>query len=224
MLTELELLRLVEAGENQHVEFKRLVHSPEKIAKSISAFANSAGGTILIGVDDDKRIVGIESEKETAEIVWEAATQFVQPAAPIETEVAEFRGRDVLAVLVQESDRKPHYHLSQTRDPKTFKKITERKAYVRQGDKNIVAAPEAVALMKAEHRPVRISFGENERMLMNYLNAYHRITLREFSRLVNISDRRASRILVSLVRAGVIHLHTEGKQCFYTLKHLAVSA
>jgi hypothetical protein len=59
---------------------------------------------------------------------------------------------------------------------------------------------------------------------MKYLNTYHRITVVEYSRLVNVSNRRAARILVSLVRAGVIHLHTEGKTCFYTLKHLATSA
>jgi predicted HTH transcriptional regulator len=70
---------------------------PKKIAKSISAFANASGGTILIGVDDDKRIVGIESEKETAEIIWEAANHFIQPAVPFKTDVIEFRGRDVLA-------------------------------------------------------------------------------------------------------------------------------
>jgi hypothetical protein len=224
VLTDLDLLRLVETGENQHIEFKRLVHSPEKIAKSISAFANASGGTILIGVDDDKRIVGIESEKETAEIIWEAANHFIQPAVPFKTDVIEFRGRDVLAVTIEESKTKPHFHLSETRDPKTFKKVVERKVYLRNHDKNLLAAPETVQLMKAEHQPIRISFGDNERTLMKYLNTYHRITVVEYSRLVNVSNRRAARILVSLVRAGVIHLHTEGKTCFYTLKHLATSA
>jgi predicted HTH transcriptional regulator len=224
MLADLELLRLIETGENQHIEFKRLVHSPEKIAKSISAFANTSGGTILIGVDDDKRIVGIESEKETAEIIWEAANHFIQPIVSFETDVVEFRGRDVLAVFVEESDAKPHFHLSETRDAKTFKKVLERKVYLRNGDKNLVAAPEAVQLLKDAHRPIRISFGDNERVLMKYLDTYHQITLNEYSRLVNISNRRATRILISLVRAGVIHLHTEGSRCFYTLKHLAKRA
>ncbi len=223
MFTELELLRLVETGENQHIEFKRLVHSPEKIAKSISAFANTSGGTILIGVNDDKRIVGIESEKETEELIWEAANHFIHPAVPFQTHVIEFRGRDVLAVVIKESTNKPHFHLSETRDPKTFKKVIERKVYLRSHDKNLIAPPDTVHLLKAERRPIRISFGDNERTLMKYLNTYHRITVVEYSRLVNVSNRRAARILVSLVRAGVIHLHTEGKNCFYTLKHLATS-
>jgi predicted HTH transcriptional regulator len=217
MQTDFELLHLVENGEDEHTEFKRLVHSPEKIAKSLTAFANSSGGTILIGVDDDKRIVGIPSEKETTEIVWEAAHFFTDPEVEFTTDVIEFRGRDVLAVFIEPSPDKPHFHISETRDQKTFKKIEERKVYIRQGAHNVAATPEVVRLMKSEHKPVRISYGDNERALLRYLDAYHRITLDEYSNLVNISDRRAGRILVAMVRAGVIHLHTEGKRNFYTL-------
>lgn len=217
MREELELLRLIENGEDAHTEFKRLVHSPEKIAKSICAFANASGGVILIGVDDDKRIVGIESEKETLEILHEAATRYITPPVAFETEVLEHRGRDVLAVIVEASDQRPHYHLSEARDPKTLKKIQDRKAYLRQGSQNVAATREMAQLMQAEKRPIRISYSDNERTLLRYLNAYHRITLHEYSKLVNISNRRAARILISLVRAGVIALHTEGKHNYYTL-------
>ena len=61
------LLDIIGQGESRNTEFKRLVHSPPKIAKSIVAFANTEGGVILIGVDDDKRITGIHSEKEMLE-------------------------------------------------------------------------------------------------------------------------------------------------------------
>ncbi|MBC8042952.1 MAG: putative DNA binding domain-containing protein [Rhizobacter sp.] len=218
-MTELELLRLIDPGENIRTEFKRLVHSPEKIAKSLTAFANTEGGTILVGVDDDKRIVGIASEKETTEIIYEAATLFCDPQVPFEVGVAEFRGRDVLIVIVEESDHKPHHHLSETRDQKTFKKQTERKVYVRSGSRNTVASKEVAKLMASERKELRFSYGENEKMLLRYLDAYQRITLHEFSHLVNISHRRASRILIALVRAGVIRIHTEGKNDYYTLAY-----
>lgn len=219
MQTEIELLRLIEPGENVHTEFKRLVHSPEKIAKSLTAFANTEGGVILIGVDDDKRIIGIESEKETAEIIHEAATRHCEPHVEFGVEVAEFRGRDVLMIIVPASETKPHYHLSEGRDPNTFKKIIERKVYVRSGSQNTVASKEVAKLMASAREELRFSYGENEKMLLRYLDAYHRITLHDFSRLVNISRRRASRILIALVRAGVIHLHSEGKLDYYTLAY-----
>ena len=56
-----ELYELIEEGENSHVEFKRKFSSPEKIAKEMIAFANSRGGYILFGIDDDRTIIGVES-------------------------------------------------------------------------------------------------------------------------------------------------------------------
>jgi len=221
MHCDTELLRLIDAGEGVHTEFKRLVHSPEKIAKSMTAFANTSGGVILIGVDDDKRIVGIESEKETAEILYEASTLHCDPPVPFDTDVIEYRGRDVMAVVIEESEDKPHFHLSETRDPNTFKKVPERKVYLRNGSQNTAAGREVAQLMSSEKRTIRISYGDNERTLFRYLDAYHRITLTEYSRLVNVSSRRAMRILISLVRAGVIRLHAEGKQTYYTLVYSA---
>lgn len=44
------LLDLVAEGEGLRIEFKRLIHSAPKIARSITAFANTSGGVILIGL------------------------------------------------------------------------------------------------------------------------------------------------------------------------------
>ena len=57
-------------GENTYLEFKRKVSSPEKIARTISAFANTKGGYILFGVDDDGTIIGVRSEKEEIELIF----------------------------------------------------------------------------------------------------------------------------------------------------------
>ncbi|HHE33181.1 MAG TPA: ATP-binding protein, partial [Chlorobaculum parvum] len=71
------LLDLVAKGEGISIEFKRLVHSAPKIARSIVSFANTEGGVILIGVDDDRRIVGIQSEKEMLAVIDEAVRYHV---------------------------------------------------------------------------------------------------------------------------------------------------
>jgi predicted HTH transcriptional regulator len=63
-----ELLELIEEGENIQCEFKRKFSTSEKIAREMIAFANTKGGYLLFGVDDDKKIVGVESEKETSEL------------------------------------------------------------------------------------------------------------------------------------------------------------
>jgi predicted HTH transcriptional regulator len=221
MYSELELLQLVERGEDEHTEFKRLVHSPRKIAKSMVAFANTTGGFILIGVDDDKRIVGIESEKEMMEVIENAATHHISAPISYHQYVVEYRGRDVLLVQVDESEQKPVYHISEELHPKTLKKVQSRKVYVRRESHNISASKDVIAYMKYEKQPIRFSYGENEQTLFRYLNSYHRITLKEFCKLVNISSARASAILITLVKAGVIQLHNEGRNNYYTLAALS---
>lgn len=74
-----EVLELIEEGENLGCEFKRKIPSVEKIAKEMIAFANTRGGVIFIGVDDNKDIVGVESEKSEAELIKDAALNYCEP-------------------------------------------------------------------------------------------------------------------------------------------------
>src|SRR5437016_4426599 len=58
-MTVEELRRLLEAGEGQRLEYKQEAIKPSDLAETLIAFANSTGGTVLIGVDDEGRPVGI---------------------------------------------------------------------------------------------------------------------------------------------------------------------
>ncbi len=211
------LLELVEQGESQHTEFKRVVHSPKKIAKSIVAFANTEGGVILIGVDDDKRITGIHSEKEMLEIIHDALKWHVEPRIEIETNIEEYKRRLVLLVFIPESDRKPHYHTATERDPDTLKQVTTKKVYTREGSHNKAASPDRVALMKSGRKPLRFSFGKSEQMLLKHLGDNGTITAQEFSTLAGISLQNAMQTLVTLVRTGTIKLCNEKATSYYTL-------
>jgi ATP-dependent DNA helicase RecG len=55
-----ELLGIISNGENYNVEFKRDNLRPEQLAKEIVAFTNFQGGRILLGVEDDGSISGIQ--------------------------------------------------------------------------------------------------------------------------------------------------------------------
>jgi ATP-dependent DNA helicase RecG len=56
-ITEWDMAAIIQAGESYQVEFKRNVNSD--ISKEIVAFANSSGGRIFIGIEDDGTIQGI---------------------------------------------------------------------------------------------------------------------------------------------------------------------
>ena len=209
---------LIEEGEGFSVEFKRRISSSEKIARTLISFANTKGGTILFGVDDDGSIVGVESEKTEAELIEIAGRDFCDPPIVPLIEIVPFNGTDVIACQIPESTSKPHYFLGE-RDRENGENT---RVYIRVNDKTIMASREVVKILQNENvdaTPLRLAIGENERRLFKYLETHERITVREFGRLVNISDRRASRILVQLVRAGVVRIRTHEKIDFFTLAY-----
>ncbi|MDP4199663.1 MAG: putative DNA binding domain-containing protein [Bacteroidota bacterium] len=216
-----ELYELIDSGEGSDVEFKRRFSSPEKIAREIIAFANTRGGYILFGVDDDGTVVGVRSEKSELEEIEHAAHFMIEPPADIITEnVHAGRGLDIVLVRVPESHNKPHHLVEYDSSGRRAKEQTAT-GYVRYEDKSVLASKEMMQVMRGarpESEPLKLSIGYNERALFDYLERYGRITLDEFAELVNISHRRASKILVSLVRAGTIMIHAFEKTEFYTLR------
>ena len=71
-----QLLKLIEEGENLKVEFKQRFSEHEKIAKEIIAFANTSGGVIIFGINDNGKIYGVQSEKEVTELLKETITNY----------------------------------------------------------------------------------------------------------------------------------------------------
>lgn len=223
-MTYKDVIRLIEEGEGFDVEFKRKVSTPEKIAKTLVALANSKGGRILFGVDDDGSIIGVESEKSEVDLIEQAGTFFCVPEIHPIIDIVPFDGKDVIVAFVEESDDKPHYFTGATNGDAVNGE--ETKVYIRVRDNTVMASKEVVRILRGERRdarPMKIEIGENERRLFQYLNDHERITVPEFARLVNISDRRASRTLVSLVRAGVVRIHTLEKRDYFTLAYNVAS-
>jgi len=209
---------IIEEGEGFTIEFKRRISSAEKIARTLISFANTRGGTILFGVDDDGSVVGVESEKSEMEMIGIAGTEFCDPPVEVSIDIVPFDGLDVIVCRVPESRRKPHYFGG---DRENVNGESTR-VYIRVNDNTVMASREVVKILRDENPdkpPLTMNIGKNEKRLFDYLEKTERITLREFGRLVNISDRRASRILVSLVRVGVIRIHTHEKDEFFTLAH-----
>lgn len=219
-MTYKDVNRLIEEGEGFEIEFKRKVTTPEKISRTLIAFANTKGGHILFGVDDDGSIVGIESEKSEVELIEQAGTVYCVPEVHPILDIVPFDGRDVIVAYVEESSDKPHYFTGNVNGD--AQNGEETRVYIRVNDKTVMASKEVVRILRGERsdaKPMKIEIGENEKRLFKYLEEHERITTQEFSKLVNISERRASRILVSLVRASVIRIHTLEKRDFFTLAY-----
>jgi hypothetical protein len=211
-MTVQELNRLVMLGEGAHLEFKRRVPRPQRIAKEIIAFANTRGGQLLLGVDDDGTITGLRDVGEEEFALRGALSQYCDPPVSVDIErIPIAHRRDVIVVRVAESDHKPHFLVDSAAQ-------ATRIAYIRVDDKSVEASAEALNLLLSDSEErIVFEFGEKERLLMRYLDQYARITVGEYAQLAYLDDDTAAATLVLLTRAGILELHAGHNLDYYTL-------
>jgi len=215
MLSRKKIAEMIERGEGLTVEFKQRFSSFEKIAKEMIAFANTRGGYILIGVDDDKSIYGIASEKSDVELVKESAEKYCVPPVDYKIETLEITHKDILIVEIAESKTKPH----RIQDYKNKLELNNAQVYVRINDKSVLAGKEMIKILQTQSTGSSLKnyfVGNQEKIVFEYLDKNESINVKELSKLANISERRASRTLIKLVRANLllIHLKDNGESYF----------
>lgn len=196
-------------GEGDMLDYKQEISSANKIAKTMVSFANHKGGTLLVGVRDNRSIAGIRTEDEKYMLDL-AASFYCKPEITLEILEHDIGGKVVLECIVPEGDNKPYS--AKGEDGKWW-------VYIRNKDKSLLASKIVVDVLRrqASNKGTLIKYGKNEEMLLKYLAENERITLNEFKKKINISRWRASKILVNLISAGVIRNHTHEKTEFYTL-------
>ncbi|WP_343532289.1 ATP-binding protein [Pedobacter sp.] len=209
----MNIKRLILEGENVNLDFKKTISNCEKIAKTLVAFANNQGGRLLIGVADDGSIKGVKAEEEEKYMITKAAHQFCKPA--IEPRFDEYLVDDklVLVAEIPKSDLKPHYALDE--QGKWW-------VYFRVQDKTVLASKILIDVLKKDNHEegTFIAYSEQEKLLLEYLDANGRITLKEFSKLTRSAYRKAQKIIVNLILSGVILPHITEKEEYYVMADL----
>jgi len=209
-----EIKKLVKEGETDTIEFKRKANFPEKIVKEIVAFANTRGGKLLIGVDDDCSVTGIKNFAEDIYSLKEAIAKYCIPPIKYHLDVVKINDkRAVLLYNILESNDKPHFVL-ENMDGKN------KKSYIRLADRSIQASHEMVEILKKRKlsRNIKVNFGEKEKKLMHYLGDHDAITLNTFSRIANINKSIASKTLVWLVSANILDVEAKEDEDIFTQK------
>ncbi|MFN0256379.1 AlbA family DNA-binding domain-containing protein [Pedobacter ureilyticus] len=206
----MNIKRVILAGENVNIDFKKTISKAEKIAKTLVAFANNKGGKLLIGVADDGSIKGVKAEEEEKYMINKAAHQFCKPA--IEPLFEEYIVDDklVLVAEIPSSDTKPHYALDE--QGKWW-------VYFRIQDKSVLASKILIEVLKkdGDNEGTFIAYSEQEKLLLEYLAANGRITLKEFSKLTRSAYKKAQKIIVNLILSGIILPHITEKEEYYVL-------
>jgi predicted HTH transcriptional regulator len=208
------LRRLVGSGENEAVEFKRKAAFPVKIVREMVAFANSNGGKLLIGVDDDGKLPGLKYPEEETFVVRKALRKYCRPWLKFHLDViAVSPNRYVLMYEIPPSKRKPHFLIQGGR----------RESYVRVADKCIKASREVLEIARHASRSVNFGFtyGEPERTLLNYLDQNETITLAKFAEISGLQHLNASEKLVLLVLTDILKITPHERGDLYSLSMVA---
>jgi ATP-dependent DNA helicase RecG len=101
--------KLIAQGENSGLEFKSVKVSVDKIAKEFVAFSNSQGGILLLGVEDNGDITGVqESNKNYEEWITNIARNNVNPPIDIEIERINYQTKIVYKIEIPKGKDKPY--------------------------------------------------------------------------------------------------------------------
>jgi len=201
------LKKLIEQGENQTLDFKYCISDSRKIARTLSAFANSDGGKLLIGVKDNGRVAGVQSEEEYY-MIENAAHLFCNPEISFTIKRHRFGEKEILEVDVAEGTNKPY-------------KVKDEngiwKSYFRHNDQNLEANRIMVQVWKRQQKGkgVLLKFGTAENMLLDYLKHNESITLPIFRKIASIPGYRAERILVNMILCKVLAISVSEKGLCY---------
>lgn len=96
--------QILQEGEGTFIEFKSSFSS--SLAKEIVAFANTAGGRIFIGVDDNNNIVGASLTNDTKSRIQDIGNSCT-PRVPLQIESITYHGKEIIVITVPESRDKP---------------------------------------------------------------------------------------------------------------------
>lgn len=190
------ILNLIKEGEHVHQDFKYEISDARKIAKSLSAFANTEGGRLLIGVKDNGKIAGIRSEEEIY-MIESAATMYCYPEVTLQNRLFTVEGKHVLEVTVEEATEKPIFALDENK---------KKWAYVRIKDENILASIVHINRWKHNHteEEVMMVYSEREQQLLNMLAEKGPLTLNQCTKMARIPRKEVSELLADFIRFNLV--------------------
>ena len=202
------LLSLISEGEHQQQDFKYRVSDAQKLAKSVSAFANTDGGRLLIGVRDDGNLSGVRSEEEIY-MMHQAAYRYCQPEASIKFDTYHVDGRTIVIATIPPSDRRPICAISED---------GRKRAFIRIADENIVASPVHLAIWREAQNPkgAMMTYTDTVRKILDVLQEQC-LPLNLIVRRSNISRYKVITLLARLIRFHVVQWEYTGQQFLFSL-------
>lgn len=208
-LSSQDLKSLVREGEHENQDFKYKISNSRKIARTLSSFANTSGGRLLVGVRDNGQIAGVKDEDDIY-MIESAADIWLSPRIDIEVFAHSIDGKLVWEVVVPEGNEKPY----------AVEEETGMVAYYRDADQNFAANAVLKEIWRQDARNESrhpVPFSEKEKRLIQYIKDYDEVTVSKASKVMELQRNKTITTLARLVRWEVISWKLEQNQFLYTL-------
>lgn len=205
------LISMIREGEHQKQDFKFCITDSRKIARSLVAFANTDGGSLLIGVKDNGHIVGVQSDEEYY-MVESAALIYSKPPIPFTTKQWHVEGKTVLQVMIEPGNQKPYF--AKDENGKWL-------AHVRHNDENRLAGKVMIDVWNKQKRMqgITVKLTDAEKFLLKYLDSNNFISVSAFARKASIPYKQAEQLLADFIVLGLVQPYFGDTHIVYRLKN-----
>jgi predicted HTH transcriptional regulator len=201
------LLKLIEEGDHEQLDFKHSIDNMRKIAKTLVAFANTQGGRLLIGVKDNGKIKGCNLEEEKHMIEFSAET-YCDPAVEYEFIEHTEEGKFVLEVLLPKSEGKIHQAIDEN---------GKKKAFTRIKDEVILMPPQMFLSQKTKIKKSDnlFKYTEIENKIIKEIGYGDGVTIDEIASAIKIPRYELNKTLAKLINFNVVEMDYHNKIWYF---------
>ena len=126
----MEITKLIGETSEYDKKLQLEIKKPKSWCKSVSAFANTYGGSLIFGISDDNKVIGLESPDKDAEVISEIIKSRLDPIPEFKIRFQKEEDRVLLIVDVLKGEETPYYYSGDG--------VLE--AYVRMGNESVKAS------------------------------------------------------------------------------------
>lgn len=195
--------KLIAQGEHQQLDFKFEITDAAKIARTLSAFSNTLGGRLLVGVKDNGRISGIRSDEEYY-MIESAASLHCKPEVNFSSKIYLVEGKSILEIYIPPAEKKPVYAHDENK---------KWMAYIRIGDESMLADVVQLRLWTAQKNDQEgkdddflLEFTRKEQILLSSIEASPGAGLVKLRGDTGFKRKELVDLLTKLVRFDVVEM------------------
>lgn len=193
-----DLVDLISNGEGQHLDFKFRIDDQKKIARTLAAYANSGGGTLLIGVKDNGKIAGIYPEEEF-HMIEGAASLYCFPAIDFTSTVLQEGRHLVLKIDVEHSENR-HKAIDEDGNKAYYYRLEDHTV---RGNKIL----DRIWVIEKQGLPQPAQFSEDELSILRVLREEEELSISKIYRKLDISKNKIDRFIAALVVWDIVGIN-----------------